>query len=86
MEGQARFKGCVVLVTGATSGIGRCCARKPLEEGAKVVAAGRRQERLDQLAAEARAALVLLLLSDAASWITGATVPSDGGRQLLSAR
>jgi NAD(P)-dependent dehydrogenase (short-subunit alcohol dehydrogenase family) len=32
------------------------------------------------------AALVLFLLSDAAAWITGATIPIDGGRQLLSAR
>ena len=30
--------------------------------------------------------LVLFLLSDQASWITGATVPIDGGRALLSAR
>jgi NAD(P)-dependent dehydrogenase (short-subunit alcohol dehydrogenase family) len=32
------------------------------------------------------AALVLFLLSDEAAWITGATVPIDGGRQLMSAR
>jgi NAD(P)-dependent dehydrogenase (short-subunit alcohol dehydrogenase family) len=56
MEGQARFKERVILVTGATSGIGRCCARKLVEEGAKVVAAGRRQDRLDRLAEETRAA------------------------------
>jgi NAD(P)-dependent dehydrogenase (short-subunit alcohol dehydrogenase family) len=32
------------------------------------------------------AALVLWLLSAESSWITGANVPIDGGRQLLSAR
>lgn len=32
------------------------------------------------------AQLVLYLLSDAASWITGASIPIDGGRALMSAR
>lgn len=40
----------VVLITGATSGFGRACALQALEQGAKVVAVGRRQERLDALA------------------------------------
>src|SRR5512136_1349925 len=56
MEGPSRFKDRVILVTGATSGIGRGCARRLLEEGAKVVAAGRRQDRLDELAGEAASA------------------------------
>ena len=39
----------VVLVTGATSGFGRSCAERFLSEGFRVVATGRRQERLDEL-------------------------------------
>ena len=56
MGGKARFEGRVVLVTGASSGIGRCCARKLAEEGAKVVAAGRRRDRLEALEEEVAAA------------------------------
>jgi len=40
----------VVFVTGATSGIGAACARAFAARGARVIAAGRRQERLDELA------------------------------------
>jgi NAD(P)-dependent dehydrogenase (short-subunit alcohol dehydrogenase family) len=54
--GAGRFQDKVVLVTGATSGIGRACARALGGEGAQVVAGGRRQERLDALAREIRAA------------------------------
>jgi len=32
------------------------------------------------------AELVLYLLSDAASWMTGTSIPIDGGRALMSAR
>jgi len=43
---RARFTDRVVLVTGATSGIGRATARALGAEGARVVAAGRRRDRL----------------------------------------
>jgi 3-hydroxy acid dehydrogenase / malonic semialdehyde reductase len=40
----------VVVVTGATSGIGEACCHRFLEAGTKVVAIGRRAERLKRLA------------------------------------
>ena len=42
----------IVLVTGATSGFGRAIAARFATGGAKVIAAGRRAERLAGLAAE----------------------------------
>jgi NAD(P)-dependent dehydrogenase (short-subunit alcohol dehydrogenase family) len=47
-----RFEGRVVLVTGASSGIGRACARALGAEGARVVLAGRRRDRLEEVLAE----------------------------------
>ena len=44
----------VTFVTGATSGIGRAAALRFAAEGAKVVAASRRKDRLDQVVAEIR--------------------------------
>ena len=42
----------VVLITGASAGIGRATARELLDAGARVVLGARRKERLDQLEAE----------------------------------
>lgn len=42
--------GSVVLVTGASSGIGRACVEAYLDEGARVIAAARRADRLEDLA------------------------------------
>jgi NAD(P)-dependent dehydrogenase (short-subunit alcohol dehydrogenase family) len=51
MTGDARFRERVCLVTGASSGIGRACALALGQEGAKVVAAGRRARRLEEVVA-----------------------------------
>ena len=50
-----RFEGKAVIVTGASSGIGRACAKIFAMEGAKVVAAARRLDRLEALKAEVEA-------------------------------
>lgn len=52
----------VICVTGATSGIGRATAVRFLEEGWKVIATGRRRERLDELAAKYGDAVLPLTL------------------------
>jgi len=46
------FKGKVVIVTGGGSGIGRCTAHELAALGAQVVITGRKQEKLDHVAAE----------------------------------
>jgi 3-oxoacyl-[acyl-carrier protein] reductase len=50
LDGQA------VLITGASAGIGQAIARKFLGEGADLVVVARRQERLEELANEAKQA------------------------------
>ncbi|MGF6906879.1 SDR family NAD(P)-dependent oxidoreductase [Fusobacterium sp. PH5-44] len=46
---ESRIKGKIALVTGATSGIGKCCAIELAKLGANVIITGRRMERLQSL-------------------------------------
>lgn len=49
----------VIIITGASSGIGRAAARKLATEGARLVLAARSRERLQQIAAELAGSLVV---------------------------
>ena len=52
----------IFLITGATAGFGAAIARRAVREGARVIAAGRRVERLAALHAELGAAMLRLQL------------------------
>lgn len=54
-SGETWAEGRTALVTGATSGFGAAVARRLLKAGARVIATGRRRERLAGLEAEAAA-------------------------------
>lgn len=56
LAAQGRFAGKVVLITGATSGIGRATAKAFALEGAKVMFCGRREGLGQEVQAEIRAA------------------------------
>jgi NAD(P)-dependent dehydrogenase (short-subunit alcohol dehydrogenase family) len=53
-----------VLVTGASSGIGRAIALRCAREGAQVVATGRREEALRELAGESTSGAILVHVAD----------------------
>jgi len=48
------LKNKIILITGATSGIGRSCARLFAKKGAKIIAAARRTDRLKELESEVK--------------------------------
>ena len=56
MKVQDNIRNKVVVITGASSGIGEATAHLLAQRGAKFVLAARRKERLDRLAAELRGA------------------------------
>ena len=62
MEADA-FRGQVVIVTGASAGIGKALALQLARQGAKVTIAARRAERLEQVAAECRASGAEVLIA-----------------------
>jgi 3-hydroxy acid dehydrogenase/malonic semialdehyde reductase len=57
---KKRKNSMIVLVTGATSGFGAQIARKFVQHGHRVIATGRRRERLDALAGELGSALLAI--------------------------
>lgn len=66
MEQASRFSGKVVVITGAGSGIGEGTALRFAREGASVVLAGRRKEKLDAVAARLDDARTLVQVTDVA--------------------
>lgn len=63
---MASFEGKVVIITGASAGIGEACARQFVAQGAKVVLAARSKEPLDQLAKELGAEKAIAIATDVA--------------------
>src|SRR5436305_1012345 len=72
-----RFAGRRVLVTGGSSGIGRAVALAFAEAGARVVAAGRSEERLRELEATAPGDSVAALRADVST--------AAGAREMVAA-
>lgn len=76
----------IILITGATSGFGAEMARKFVQSGHKVIATGRRKERLEGLVSELRAALLpvamVFAVHDQAEHMTmHLSLPSSCGEQ-----
>src|SRR2546429_7212862 len=74
---MTRIKGKLILVTGASSGIGQACARRFAAEGADLILWARRADRLERLAAQL-GATHRVSLSLAAGGGRGPT-PGEGG-------
>lgn len=93
MAEGGRFKDRVALVTGASSGIGRACALALGAAGARVVATGRRGERLDEVVGRIQAAggMAVAEVGDVreesvcASWVVAAVARYGGLDHLVNA-
>ena len=78
MPAARDLTGTVVVITGATAGIGAATARQLVAKGAKVALGGRRQERLDELVAELGA-------DNAVGVVMDVRVPADNARLVAAA-
>jgi NAD(P)-dependent dehydrogenase (short-subunit alcohol dehydrogenase family) len=74
-----------VLVVGASAGIGRSCAASLARSGARVMAVGRRQAQLEELAADVPVEFLAADMTDAdaAERVVAATVDVFGGIDLV---
>jgi len=74
-----KLAGKVVLITGASAGIGRASAMALAQEGARLVLTARRQERLEELAAAIQS------LGSEATWVAGDATQEETALRCVAA-
>jgi NAD(P)-dependent dehydrogenase (short-subunit alcohol dehydrogenase family) len=84
---NSRLKDKIVIVTGAGSGIGRAIALAMIREGARVVLAGRRKDRVEAVAREAEGSAIAVAADvsrrDEIDHVLEETVKAFGGMNVL---